>query len=353
MSQNSAFTASDLSQLPKPTAVEQIDFETLRKEIIDQLSGYSPLLFDGAGEPVLMQAERYTDETTGEVYFRVPADDQDTLQYLDREVHPMARWANVTAYRVMVERQRFNQRSLGLMLAYSEDDDLDQIGANFSTPRLVVDHGDPDAIPPRPKVMEDNESYRRRIQLSPERISTAGPEGSYIYHALSADADVLDANVQTPVFDLVNGSIVIIDDADIYRVKPGHLGINIISRTGDGTALQALIEKVEAALSDKKVRPLNDVPVVRSAFIIDYEIDATIETFNGPDSAVIIAEGRKRVEKYVSDMRRIGMPIYRSMIKAALGVAGVKNVVVNKPASDLIPNQRECGYCTGITLTEA
>ncbi|XHF77136.1 hypothetical protein R3J27_08275 [Xylella fastidiosa subsp. multiplex] len=47
-----------------------------------------------------------------------------------------------------------------------------------------MDAGDPSkGIPP---TMESDAAFRRRIVLAPEGYSVAGPEGAYIYHAISA-----------------------------------------------------------------------------------------------------------------------------------------------------------------------
>src|SRR3546814_9711108 len=45
-----------------------------------------------------------------------------------------------------------------------------------------------------PAVMESDSDLRRRLVLAPEGYSVAGPEGAYIFHALSAHPDVLDAS---------------------------------------------------------------------------------------------------------------------------------------------------------------
>ena len=94
------FTAIPLDDLPPPTVVQPLDFETLRQQIIDRLSGSQPLLFDAVKQPVFLQAELVTGEN-GEKYFKVPAGDLGAIQYLDRESHPFTRWANVTAWLTM------------------------------------------------------------------------------------------------------------------------------------------------------------------------------------------------------------------------------------------------------------
>ena len=64
--------------------------------------------------------------------------------------------------------------------------------------------------------MESDPDFRRRIQLAPEGFSVAGPEGAYIFHALSADPGVLDACATSP--------------------SPGEVVVTVLARAGDGTA---------------------------------------------------------------------------------------------------------------------
>jgi phage-related baseplate assembly protein len=114
--------------------------------------------------------------------------------------------------------------------------DLDQIGANFGLARLQIDAGDATAIPPVPPTMEPDADFRSRIQLSFEGYTTAGSEGSYVFHGLGADGDVKDIQAVSP--------------------DPGDVTVYVLSRTGTGTASPELIAKVNTTLSADRIRPL-------------------------------------------------------------------------------------------------
>jgi phage-related baseplate assembly protein len=218
----SAFTAIDLSQLQAPAVVEPLDFETI----------FAAMLAD-------LQAR---DATFSALV----------------ESDPAYKILEVCAYRELLIRQRVNDASRAVMLAYATGTDLDQIGAIFGVARLVITPADPDAIPPVAAVMESDADFRRRIQLSLEGFSTAGPEGAYVFHALAADGDVLDVSATSP--------------------DPGEVLISVLSRTGDGAADSGLIAAVETALNAENVRPLTDLVTVQSATIVDFEIEATLHT---------------------------------------------------------------------------
>ncbi|WP_422459134.1 baseplate assembly protein [Endozoicomonas sp. ALB115] len=346
------FAAIPLDELPPPTVVEQLDFEQLRKQIIDRLSGSQPLLFDQYKQPVFLEAELVTSDN-GEQYFKVPATELGALLYLDRESHPFVRWANTTAYWTMTQQQRFQQRSLSVFLQYAQDADLEGLGALLNVKRLMIDAGDPQATPPVPPTYESNQSFRRRIQLKPEAITTAGSRGSYIYHSLSADPTVKDAMVDRPVFQRSGNDIVLDYDAGLSAPQYGDVAITVLSSVGNGEASKALLDTVATALDDEKVRPGNDRPRTRSAQIMEYAIEVELAMYDGPDKAVVIAEAEKRLQAYADQMHRIGSSVRHAKIDHAAGLAGVENVNIISPAADILVNNRQAAYCTGITVREA
>ncbi len=154
--------AIDLSQLPVPSVIEELDYEVIVAEQLDDLVARYPS-------------------------YDVPAESDPAYKILE-----------VAAYREMLVRQRVNEAAKAVMLAYARHGDLDNLGALFNVGRLQVDPGDPEAVPPVLPRHETDDDFRRRILLSLQGLSTAGPEGAYIYHALSAEGGVLDASATSP-----------------------------------------------------------------------------------------------------------------------------------------------------------
>src|SRR3546814_4822909 len=111
--------------------------------------------------------------------------------------------------------------------------------------------------------MEIYADFRRRMVLAPEGYSVAGPEGAYIFHALSAHADVLDASATSPA--------------------PGEVLVSVLSRAGSGVPSPELLATVATFVSDETRRPLTDFVTVQAAGIVDYSVSANLTTFSGPD----------------------------------------------------------------------
>jgi phage-related baseplate assembly protein len=244
------------------------------------------------------------------------------------ESDPAYKLLEVCAYRELILRQRVNDAAKGVMLAYAVGPDLDNLGALLGVTRLQLDPGDPShSIPP---TMESDTDYRRRITLAPEGFSVAGPEGAYIYHALSAHPDVLDASATSPT--------------------PGAVVVSVLSRTADGSAPQATLDAVNATLNAANVRPLTDQVTVQSAQIIDFMVTGTRYTFAGPDSAVVLAASDASLAAYLAESHRLGRDITLSGLTAAIHVPGIQRVDLTAPTANIAVDRSQAAWCTSIAL---
>lgn len=291
----SAFTAVNLSQLPPPVVVEKLDYETILSEMVADLISRDPSF------SALVESD------------------------------PAFKILEVAAYREMLILQRANESAKAVMLAFANDADLDQIGANNNVPRLIITPGDPTAIPPTEDVMEEDEDYRLRILLSFEGYTTAGPIGSYVYHAMSASGDVLDVGVDSLV--------------------PGRVNIAVLSRTGSGVPPQATLDAVIAATNAEIVRPLCDTVEVSGADVVNYQITAVLDFFPGVGQQQALDAATASAQAYAAEMHKLGMDITLDGVYAALRRPGVQKVNLSSPAADIPIQWNQAPYCTAINIT--
>lgn len=296
-----SFAAIDLSQLPPPQIVEQVDFE----KILAERKAYAISLW-----PVEEQAE--------------------IAARLEMESEPLTKLLQENAYRETVWRQRVNEASLANLLATARGTDLEQLAANFNVKRLVIQEGRANAIPPVPKLMEGDDSLRERAQMAWEGLSTAGPRNSYIFHARAADGRVADATAESP--------------------SPAVAVVTVQSLLGDGTAAPELLAVVNTYLSDEDRRPVADRLIVQGAQIVRYQIKAKVYLLStGPESEPILAAAEARLLAYVNQRRRLGMEVSRSAIHAALHVEGVRKVELEGWV-DIVATKAQAPYCTGVDV---
>lgn len=285
----------DLSELPAPDVLEPLDFEEAYAE---RLSVFRGFMGDNWSAPL--------------------------------ESDPVVKLLEVSAYVGIGDRARVNDAAKALLLAHAIGSDLDQLGANVNTPRLVIQAEDLRAVPPVEKITEGNDAYRERIQLAYEGLTTAGPRNSYKLHARNASALVADASAESP--------------------SPACVTVTVLGLEGDGEVGPELLAVVTRALNDENVRPLGDRLTVQSAQVLPYRIDAVLHMKGpGPESAVALAEAERRLAAWVNPRKRLGVEVARSAVDAQLHVPGVSRVELID-WQDLAPTQAQAAFCTGYSV---
>jgi phage-related baseplate assembly protein len=286
-------TAVDLSRLPAPAVVEALSFEAIYADGLALLQAILPD-FDATVES-----------------------------------EPAVKVLEAFAYREMGIRQEFNDRALGVMLAFARGSDLDHLAAYQGVTRLVITEADPDhGIQ---EELEADDALRSRVVLAPDSFSVAGPELAYVFHARSADAEVLDASATSPA--------------------PGQVLVSVLSRTGNGEASPELVAAVEARVNAREVRPLTDLVSVASAEIVEFGIEAQLFIYQGPDSSVVMAAAEASLQAYLAAGQRLGRDITISGLYAALHVEGVQRVDLISPAGNIVLGATQAPWCTDIDLT--
>lgn len=293
--------AIDLSQLPPPVVVEQLDFDTTLNERREQFVSTFP--------PEMQDTIRRS--------LALPSD-------------PGEKLLEFSVYLENLMRQRVNEGSLANMLAYSIGADLDNLAANYNVERQVITPTDNTTTPPTPAVMESDDSLRLRTQSAMETLSVAGPTAAYEGFARAADGRVADAKAISP--------------------SPACVTVSILSREGDGTADSDLLDIVATALNDENVRPVGDRLTVQSAEIVPYLIDAVLMMEDGPQTELIRKNAQDRANAYAISQYRIGRTVYRAKIIGVLNSEGVDNIILNSPESDIPVNDTQASWCTSVTV---
>jgi phage-related baseplate assembly protein len=111
------------------------------------------------------------------------------------------------------------------------------------------------------------------------------------------------------------------------------------------------LDAVNGELSDDKVRPLTDKVIIHAATMVHFDIRATIMTYPGSDSVVVLAESRRRLDDHLSEHQKLEYDISRSAICAALHSPGVQDVELIEPTENLRSNFTAAARCDAIELT--
>lgn len=288
----------DLSELPQPEVIATLDYEVILAEVKALMVSY------------------YPDEQQAAI-----------AAAIELESEPLNIIAQVIAYRELMLRQAINDGAAACMLSHATDADLDNLAANNNTERQV----ETEATDTADAVMESDSKLRLRVQSAFEGLSVAGPTAAYEHFAKGASGKVADAKASSPA--------------------PAEVIVSLLSTEGDGTASEELIATVNAALSDESVRPVGDRLTVQSAEIIDYEIDATLYFYPGPESEPIADAAEEALQTWLTTQGNIGRDVAMSAIMAALHVQGVQRVEIQSPASNIVISDTQAARCTSVTIT--
>lgn len=296
------FSAIDLSLLPAPQIVEQIDYE----QILAERKAYAISLWP-AGEQANIAAR------------------------LEMESEPLTKLLEENAYRETIWRQRVNEAATANMIAFAKGSDLENLAANYNVKRLVLQAANSQASPPIPQLMETDDSLRERTQMAWEGLSTAGPRNSYIFHARAADGRVADATAESP--------------------SPAVVVVTVQGMSVDGSAESDLLAVVKTYLSDDNRRPVADRLTVQAAQILRYQVKAKLYLLtSGPETEPARSAAEQRLRAYVHQRRRLGMEVSESAIHAALHVEGVRKVEL-EGWTDIVATLYQAPYCTDIQLS--
>lgn len=246
---------------------------------------------------------------------RYPTFDADLLS------EPAIKLLEVAAYRELLLRARINDAAKACMLAYALGADLDHNAALVGVPRLTTNGQ-----------TETDDQLRQRAQMALEGYTVAGSTGSYIAHARAASLSVQDVTIDSPT--------------------PGQVRLTLLANTPDGIADAALCSTVQDYLSAEERRPLTDAVTVVSVDVVNFTVAATLYLYQGPSSAPVLVAAHNALNKYLSDVKKIGYDVTRSGIFAALHQAGVRQVILTQPANDIAVQSRQVAICNNIEITE-
>ncbi len=186
---------------------------------------------------------------------------------------------------------------------------------------------------------EDDDHYRDRIKLAPERFSNAGPKEAYIYWAKTAHQDIIDVAV----------------------ISPSDAVVNVYPLTKNGNPDTNILDLVLTTLNDEKIRPMTDRVSALSPTAFDFTIELSATLFKSAIPEITTPALNSALEEYSSKLRtKLGLDIVDSQIIGVTNsISGVYEITVTLKDSAAVPftkkvlAENEWANCTGYTVTIA
>lgn len=289
----------DLTRLPAPKVIEELDFETIferKKNALLEL---------------------------------VPSSVRETIAAtLSLESEPLTIDLQQQAYQEMILRQRINQATASTLLAFAQGSDLDHLAAAKGIARKMVRSADPDALPPIEALYETDDDLRRRVQLYPEKLAAAGPRAAYEAHALDAHPKIIDARA--------------------IREVAGTVCVFI--KAADGVPSDEILQAAQDYLSAETRRPLCDTVKVKAGRPKAVRIAARIRYESGPDLTLVKDKQLDDLKKMLTKNSRLGASVALSKIIGALDTDGVRKIEMTSPLEDINCSDGEYIEITEISL---
>lgn len=179
---------------------------------------------------------------------------------------------------------------------------------------------------------EDDEQLRERIVLAPESFTNAGSLGAYKFHARSANQNIIDVAIHSPV----GGQV------DIYPL------------TNTGLPSAIIKDQVLAKCAAQTVRPLCDTVLVKDPVSQTFSIDAQLIIYDSADAVIALNSAITAINNFVAASNvTLGKDIVRTQIIDVLHGYGVYKVELISPAADIPLEVMAWPNCININISIA
>ncbi len=293
-------TTLDLSNLSAPTVIADIDFEQILRSRKTDL------------------VERFLSAGISYDVQSLAADPAVVLEEVD-------------GYREVLVRGAINDAAKATMLAFALGSDLDHLAALYGVARRLVTAATDTAA----AVYESDTELRRRVQLSPEALTTCGSEAAYVFHALEAASALIDA---VPI---------------VGTTASGQTQVRVVclDRGETGIPSATTLEAARARLMRSDVKPMT-VPVsVSGPSVIHYDVAGVLRIAAGPDPSLVASAATSAATALAAARRGLGVDVLRQAYEASARVSGVEVVVLTSPPADIVVSLDAVAICDGISFT--
>ncbi len=282
------FVPIDLTNVPDPQLIEELDYEAVRIAMIADFQQRWP--------------------------------DFDALVESD----PVIKLIEVAAYRETLLRARVNHAARSVLVAYAQKNDLDQLAAMVNVTRAKYENEDGQLI------LEDDARLRLRILLAWEGLAATGTTWAYVWHVYNFSPRVANVSVYSPF--------------------PGVVRIVPLMDEGDGQPTRDFLRSLRRYIKRDDIKNLTDMIQVRPPRFINFEIRAELVLYPGAGQTVVHANAMEAIKYYLNTNYRVGRDINRSSIMAALHQSGVSNVRLAEPKYNIVVKKNQIARCENITV---
>lgn len=280
-------SAIDISQLPAPDAIKNLDYEAiLAARKADLLARFDAAIiaYDVAG---------------------LESDPAVILQEVD-------------AYRELLDLAAINDSVRAVLPAFSKGNNLDAVVARANVARLP----------------DETDAALLQRYLASFAAPAAGSEDGYIYRVATAWPKAHDIRVL---------------GYETHGVR-GKAQVVVLGPDGAEVSPEDLVT-IRNALSRKDARPLTDWVTVQSAAVHRWNCVAKLTVRGGPAPALLAAQAEAALRLVSFNRYLIGGAMPLNAVSAPLYVSNVLKVELNEPAADLAASPAAAPFLDAVAIS--
>ena len=286
--------AFGLTALPAPDVIKTLDYDEILTRVISRLRTIN---------------EDYTSIVEGDPAYSV---------------------CQAICFEFVMVYKRINDAARAVLVTHAIGNDLDNLGANLSVYRQVIQHEDLEADPPIPEILEDDVRFRDRVVNALEAIAP-GSKAWYRGYALESSS--------------------MVKDAIALKTNPGEVTVYVQADNKTAVPDPSLITTVRDYITEEARKFICDTVLVSAIGIRSYALTASIKPVLGLDRNTVLADIQKRAEEFADERKVIGQPIPLSHIYAALITDAVSEIDLSSPVSNIVPTNIEVPVTSSVTIT--
>ncbi|WP_158161237.1 baseplate J/gp47 family protein [Grimontia hollisae] len=317
-----------------PNAFQTPEFETLLNEYVQYVLAYV-----GEKKPELKEQIEEALSNEGEL---------------------LAQVVQALMLKRIAEIREQNHQALQMFRKFVTDSDMvDLLALQYGLKRQVMQAGDDSVFPPKPPVMESDESVLQRFDLAPYQFHTTGTRAGYKFHALTLDErptimmeSLPDELVMRFTFPNLTRPMPI-KDASPKMLEPnsGRVCVAILSReSDDGTASAALLERARRYLNRDDIAQETDDVTTKSAVPVPYRIVVDAYTGADPGNHITQQQAMDAAQAFADKVHRLGGIVDREEVAHVMYELGAKRAKVREPANDVFCEWDQAPYCTEVVI---
>ncbi|MFA0690627.1 baseplate J/gp47 family protein [Vibrio splendidus] len=320
--------------MSKPKAFVEPTFEALLKEYIDFAVGY------------------------------VASDNQEQAQSLREALENNSELAAQLVQSFVMKRigeiREQNYWALQMFRQFvTESDMVDLLALQYQLKRQVLVPADDSVFPPKPALMESNESLLQRFDLAPYQFHTTGTRAGYRFHALTLDERptiTVDSEEEAVVmrFEFPKEATPNpVKDAAARTTEPnsGKVTVALVSRENiDGTASAELISRASTYLNRDDIAQESDELTVKSGTPKPYKMNVVVYTGGDPSNDISKADAQAAATLFADKAHKLEGRVDRLELGHVFYSLNAKRVVINEPLQDVVCSWDEMPYCTEVVI---